>query len=157
MCTVVLKLLFLCAAAWLLCSARRTTSSSTIVRAMCRQFAAAGGRAARSETVRAEDGLALSSRNRFLSADERAEAPALYAALRDVQARPARRPAWTPPRWRPEPVDALARAAGGWTTSVRPPARPQGPAGGRDPGRRTLVALAAASWAPPRLIDNLEL
>ncbi len=32
-------------------------------------------------TVRAEDGLALSSRNRYLSADERARAPAMYRAL----------------------------------------------------------------------------
>jgi pantoate--beta-alanine ligase len=32
-------------------------------------------------TVRAEDGLALSSRNRYLDADERARAPAIYQAL----------------------------------------------------------------------------
>ena len=32
-------------------------------------------------TVRAEDGLALSSRNRYLSAAERAAAPAMYRAL----------------------------------------------------------------------------
>ncbi len=32
-------------------------------------------------TVRAEDGLALSSRNRYLSTDERARAPAIYHAL----------------------------------------------------------------------------
>jgi pantoate--beta-alanine ligase len=32
-------------------------------------------------TVRAEDGLALSSRNRYLSADERARAPAIHQAL----------------------------------------------------------------------------
>ena len=32
-------------------------------------------------TVRAEDGLALSSRNRYLGAEERARAPALYRAL----------------------------------------------------------------------------
>ena len=34
------------------------------------------------ETVRQADGLAMSSRNRFLSAEERAKAPALISALR---------------------------------------------------------------------------
>jgi pantoate--beta-alanine ligase len=34
------------------------------------------------ETVREPDGLAMSSRNRFLTAGERTQAPALYAALR---------------------------------------------------------------------------
>ncbi|MEP7156696.1 MAG: pantoate--beta-alanine ligase [Betaproteobacteria bacterium] len=38
------------------------------------------------ETVRADDGLALSSRNGYLSAAERAEAPQLYAALKRVKA-----------------------------------------------------------------------
>jgi pantoate--beta-alanine ligase len=36
------------------------------------------------ETVRADDGLALSSRNNYLSTDERKEAPRLYGTLREV-------------------------------------------------------------------------
>jgi pantoate--beta-alanine ligase len=35
-------------------------------------------------TVRAEDGLALSSRNRYLDADERARAPAIYQSLQQA-------------------------------------------------------------------------
>ncbi len=37
-------------------------------------------------TVREEDGLAMSSRNSYLSADERAQAPVLFRALRAVEA-----------------------------------------------------------------------
>ena len=36
-----------------------------------------------SATVREDDGLAMSSRNRFLSAEERARAPELHRALRE--------------------------------------------------------------------------
>lgn len=40
-------------------------------------------------TVRELDGLAMSSRNRYLSATERAEAPKIYQALRNIEARAA--------------------------------------------------------------------
>ena len=56
-----------------------------VIRNMTRQLALPidiiGG-----ETVRAEDGLALSSRNGYLSTAERAEAPRLYRLLNDIRA-----------------------------------------------------------------------
>ena len=54
-----------------------------IVRNMARQFALPT-EIVGAETYRAEDGLALSSRNGYLSAEERAEAPLLYQVLNDV-------------------------------------------------------------------------
>jgi pantoate--beta-alanine ligase len=55
-----------------------------VIRNMTRQFALPidiiGG-----ETVRAEDGLALSSRNGYLSEAERAEAPRLYRLLNKIR------------------------------------------------------------------------
>jgi pantoate--beta-alanine ligase len=39
----------------------------------------------RGDTVRETDGLAMSSRNRYLTADERSVAPSIYAALRKVK------------------------------------------------------------------------
>src|SRR5690606_25582161 len=51
-----------------------------VVRAMCRQFQLPVNVLAH-ETVRDTDGLALSSRNVYLTVPERAEAPQLYAQL----------------------------------------------------------------------------
>ncbi len=104
-----------------------------------------------SETWRADDGLALSSRNGYLSATERAEAVHLSKALqamaasmrageRDVAAIEARA------------IDALVQR--GWQPDylvLRRRADLQSPAPG-DP----LVALGAARLGSTRLIDNLE-
>ena len=105
------------------------------------------------ETVRAADGLALSSRNGYLTPAERAEAPRLNRLLNAIRA------------------DILAgerdfakleQAATteldnvGWKTdyvAVRRQSDLQRP----EPGEKPLVVLAASRLGTPRLIDNLEI
>jgi len=104
------------------------------------------------ETVRAADGLALSSRNQYLSGDERAEAVFLFQTLqgmrqailqgeRDFE------------RLQQQAVEALA--ARGWSVdyvAVRNLSDLQ-PAGLT---QRELVMLAAAKLGNTRLLDNVE-
>jgi len=104
------------------------------------------------ETVRAEDGLALSSRNAYLSATERKEAPQLFGVLRkaraeidkgarDFQRIDQRSMAELSSRgWQPDYV-AVRRQA-----DLRQPTE-------RD---RDLVIVAAARLGRTRLIDNVE-
>ncbi|HUL93306.1 MAG TPA: pantoate--beta-alanine ligase [Burkholderiales bacterium] len=104
------------------------------------------------ETVRAEDGLALSSRNGYLSPAERAEAPRLYQSLRT-----ARDEVLAGKRdFRRIELQAMATlAAKGWRpdyVSVRRQADLQPPGN----GDRQLVVLAAAFLGRTRLIDNVE-
>ncbi len=105
------------------------------------------------ETVRAADGLALSSRNGYLSADERARAPLLYRLLNRI--RDAVR-AGDHDLLKLE-TDAMAElAAAGWVPdyiAVRRRADLQPPVHMDDP----LVVLAAAKLGRTRLIDNLEI
>ena len=104
------------------------------------------------ETVRAADGLALSSRNGYLSASERQEAPRLYACLRQVAEalRSGRRDLPTLER---EAMDSLS--AHGWLPdyiAIRRQSDLQTPQ-----ADEALVILAAARLGKTRLIDNLEL
>lgn len=104
------------------------------------------------ETVRAEDGLALSSRNGYLSATERAEAPRLYRLLTAVAGR--LRGGETDFTAIERQAMAELRAAG-WSpdyVAVRKKIDLQLPAV-HDSG---LVVLAAARLGSTRLIDNLE-
>lgn len=104
------------------------------------------------ETVRAADGLALSSRNGYLSAAERAQAPRLFRVLtKVVEAVRAGAQEW----------GVLERAAmselqaGGWMpdyVALRKKLDLQLPSA-HDSG---LVVLAAARLGSTRLIDNLE-
>lgn len=104
------------------------------------------------ETIRADDGLALSSRNRYLNAAERQEAPLLYACLTNIKARilqGERNYAEL------EQEAQILLSAKGWRVdyvSVR----------NRDltspaPDSKQLVVLAAAHLGRTRLIDNLEI
>jgi pantoate--beta-alanine ligase len=80
--TVVMKL-FSCVQPRVAVFGKKDYQQLMIVRNMARQFALPT-EIVGAETYRAEDGLALSSRNGYLSAEERAEAPLLYKVLNDV-------------------------------------------------------------------------
>ncbi len=122
-----------------------------VLRNMARQLALpieiVGG-----ETVRAEDGLALSSRNGYLSPAERAEAVRLSRELRRI--RDAIRAGNTDyAALEQAAVAALAEA--GWKTdyvAVRQQSDLKSPAAGNPP----LVVLAASRLGSTRLIDNIE-
>ena len=104
------------------------------------------------ETVRAADGLALSSRNAYLSPEERQEAPRLYRVLRSAQ-RQIREGARDYQRLE---LDAMAELANNaWKPdyiAVRRRADLQTP----ESADRELVIVAAAHLGRPRLIDNVE-
>lgn len=126
-----------------------------VVRAMCRQFQLPVEILAH-ETVRDADGLALSSRNRFLSAQERAEAPNLYGLLQRVrdQVQGGRADAATAEG---QAMQALRER--GWDpdyVAVRRQRDLQPPTGQEIRDGEPLVVLAAARLGATRLIDNLE-
>jgi pantoate--beta-alanine ligase len=97
------------------------------------------------ETVREHDGLAMSSRNNYLSAAERAEAPRLYRTLLEVKSGKISCE---------RAVELLAAA--GWAPDYIE-LRRQSDLEVATPGERGLVVLAAARLGGTRLIDNLEL
>ena len=82
-CTVVLKL-FSCVQPNAAVFGKKDYQQLMIIRRMAHQFALPV-EIIGAETIRAEDGLALSSRNGYLSQDERLEAPQLFNALQEVK------------------------------------------------------------------------
>jgi pantoate--beta-alanine ligase len=103
-------------------------------------------------TVRAPDGLAMSSRNRYLSHAERAVAPRIYATLRAVAERIERgeRDYAQLSSWGAAQLQAAGMATDYF--EVRDAASLAEPA----PATRELVILTAARLGKARLIDNLR-
>jgi pantoate--beta-alanine ligase len=148
-CTVVTKL-FNCVQPRVAVFGKKDYQQLMVIRRMTRQLAlpieiVAG------ETSRAEDGLALSSRNGYLDAAQRAEAVALARELQGVVAELRRgRRDWA--ALEAAAMDALAGR--GWTVdyvAIRRQADLGAPADGE-----ALVVLGAARIGSTRLIDNVE-
>ena len=133
-----------------------------VIRRMVQQFALPIDIVA-ADTSRAEDGLALSSRNRYLSGDERAQALQLAQALRALGTQAlatGHSPAGTAASALAELESAaLAQlSAQGWQPdylTVRRRADLLAPQPGDGAG--SLVVLGAARLGSTRLIDNLEI
>lgn len=151
--TVVLKL-FNCVQPQTAVFGKKDYQQLMVLRNMTRQLALpiaiVGG-----ETVRADDGLALSSRNGYLTASERAQAPRLYRTLQRIR---------DAVRGGQGDYAGLERAAvaeldaAGWTTdyvAVRRQADLQAPR--NDDPQQALVVLAASRLGTTRLIDNVEI
>ena len=105
------------------------------------------------ETVRADDGLALSSRNGYLTPAERAEAPRLSRTLQSIRSAVL---AGERDFARLETAAVAELDGAGWQTdyvAIRRQADLQPPTG----GEKALVVLAASRLGTPRLIDNLEI
>ncbi len=153
--TVVMKL-FSCVQPRVAVFGKKDYQQLMIVRNMARQFALPTEIIA-AETCRADDGLALSSRNGYLSDAERAEAPTLFTELNHVA-----------DEVRSGNLDvsllqtsAMKRLADrGWKPdyiAIRKRFDLQPPTAGDLANNEPLVVLAAAKLGATRLIDNLEI
>lgn len=154
-CTVVMKL-FQCVQPHVAVFGKKDYQQLMVLRGMVRQFAlpidiVAGA------TTRADDGLALSSRNGYLSESERAEAVNLSRALHTVAEHVKRGDC---------ELDAVEQRAmnvlreRGWQpdyVAVRARRDLQRPTAEQLAAGEPLVVLAAAKLGRTRLIDNLEI
>ncbi|TFW31805.1 pantoate--beta-alanine ligase [Massilia horti] len=153
--TVVLKL-FSCVQPRVAVFGKKDYQQLMIVRNMARQFALPT-EIIGAETFRAEDGLALSSRNCYLSGAERAEAPELYKTLNFV-ADEMRAGHLDVFQLEHQAMDMLRQR--GWNpdyVSIRKRSDLQPPSAGDLAQGTPLVVLAAAKLGTTRLIDNLEI
>ena len=153
--TVVLKL-FSCVQPRVAVFGKKDYQQLMMIRNMSRQFALPTEIIA-AETYRADDGLALSSRNMYLSSAERIEAPALFESLNAIA---------DAMRGGHQDIAELERiamlklSARGWQpdyVSIRKRSDLQTPSSDDLAQGSKLVVLAAARIGTTRLIDNLEI
>ena len=154
-CTVVMKL-FQCVQPAVAVFGQKDYQQLLVIKAMARQFALPT-EVVGAPTIRANDGLALSSRNGYLSQDERAEAVALPRALRAIAAalREGARDVAAVEAKQVAELDAR-----GWKTdylTVRRRVDLLPPTADDLASKTPLVALAASRLGKTRLIDNLEI
>ena len=160
--TVVMKL-FQCVQPQVSVFGKKDYQQLMIIRRMCSQFSIPT-EIIPAETIRESDGLALSSRNRYLSADERQEAVWLSRTLQQTADRIGQAVAQC--QLSVHDVADLESAAmqvlnhRGWKTDYiavrrRTDLRPVEAADLAEPQR--LVVLGAAKLGATRLIDNLEI
>jgi pantoate--beta-alanine ligase len=152
--TVVLKL-FACVSPAVAVFGKKDYQQLMVIKRMCQQFALPI-KIVSAETVRAEDGLALSSRNGYLSAEARLQAPALYAELQYVRSCLLAGGA----NIIGVETTAMQRlSALGWQPdyiAVRKRVNLNAPTAAEYAAGEPLVIVAAAKLGTTRLIDNLE-
>ena len=157
-CTVVMKL-FACVQPRVAVFGKKDYQQLMIIRRMVQQFALPIDIVA-GETTRAPDGLALSSRNAYLSEGERGEAVQLSLALK-AMATALKAGATDIAALEQQAMQALT--ARGWQPDYLVARRrsdlqtPQAGDGSNTAASDALVVLGAAKLGATRLIDNLEL
>lgn len=160
--TVVMKLLQ-CVQPQVSVFGKKDYQQLMIVRRMCEQFSIPT-QVIPAETVRDSDGLALSSRNRYLSATERQEAVWLSKTLEQVaqRVRAGQRQQSLQASELPDLEAAAAQILNhrGWKTdyiAIRRRSDLKGPQPDDLAQPNRLVVLGAAKLGATRLIDNLEI
>ena len=158
-CTVVLKL-FSCVQPKVAIFGKKDYQQLMIIRQMAKQFALPVD-IIPGETIRAEDGLALSSRNSYLSLQERAEAPELQRALKVVRDQVLELTERNTQSLSEIEKKAVATLVGrGWKPDYIAIRQQSDLAPASDASLQAgepLVILTAAKLGKTRLIDNLEI
>ena len=158
-CTVVLKLLS-CVQPKVAVFGKKDYQQLMIIRQMTKQFAIPVD-IIPGETIRAEDGLALSSRNSYLSSEERAKAPELQKVLKEIRTRVldlSERNTHTLKEIEKIAIEILTGR--GWEPdyiAIRQQSNLAPASNESLQAEEPLVILTAAKLGKTRLIDNLEI